>query len=340
MAFTPRFESFGGTAMHKAWYRSGFTLIELLVVIAIIAILIALLVPAVQKVRESAARTQCLNNMKQIGLAMHGYHDVNKALPTGGDKAGGVRYLMGWPPRIAPYLEQDNLRKWIDSLTNNALLVVQPWRLLASPHLGNDPNYTSPYPVFACPASELGSFSPDSYPASPPEINALKQGALHYRANGGSATLGLIQGTWSRDAWYSTSGVIYPKSRVRLSDITDGTSNTILLGETSSAQGRALLSRGWGGIQPWTWGFYNYEEVAPPDPARGWLMIDHKIVTFPIGYAGPFFTNETPFTSAHAGGGVNIFFCDGSGRFVSRGTTLTTLQALATRNGDEIVTLP
>jgi prepilin-type processing-associated H-X9-DG protein len=121
--------------------------------------------------------------------------------------------------------------------------------------------------------------------------------------------------------------------------ITDGTSNTLLFGETSSAVGRPLLSRGWGGIQPWTWGYYNYEPAAPANPMNGWLMIDHKTVTYPIGYAGSFNTNETPFTSNH-GGGVNVAMCDGSVRFLTVSTPLTTLQALATRAGGEVFAQP
>src|SRR3954468_17665149 len=93
--------------------RRGFTLIELLVVIAIIAILIALLVPAVQKVREAAARTQCINNMKQVGLAMHNYHGVKNAFPPA-RLAFATRKIHSALSRLLPYLEQDNLAKTLD----------------------------------------------------------------------------------------------------------------------------------------------------------------------------------------------------------------------------------
>jgi prepilin-type processing-associated H-X9-DG protein len=218
---------------------------------------------------------------------------------------------------------------------------IMPWRVQAAPHNGLSPVFRDPIKIFACPSSELGTLSPDSYKAATiPDITAVDQAALHYRANGGAPTVGLIQGTWSRHAWYTTSGVIYPKSKVKIEAISDGSSNTLMLGETSSAIGRPLLSRGWGGIQPWTWGYYNYENVTnPPNTAAGWLMIDHKALTYPIGYAGSFFTNETPYTSNHGGGGVNVALCDGSVRFLTNSTPLTTLQMLATRSGGEVVTL-
>jgi prepilin-type N-terminal cleavage/methylation domain-containing protein/prepilin-type processing-associated H-X9-DG protein len=320
--------------------RPAFTLVELLVVIAIIGVLVALLLPAVQTARESARRMQCANNLKQIALGMQMHHDTYSKLPTGGDKQSGVRYVIGWPGHIFPFIEQKNLRDQIDGLTTNALYTVQPWRLLAAPHLGDSPMYTSSIKVFYCPSSELGKKSPDSWNTATPDINALNQAALHYRANGGSATSELVQGTWSRHAWYTTSGVIYPNSAVRFANITDGTSNTLLAGETSSAFGRPLFSRSWGSIQPWTWGYYNYASTAtPPDDSIGWLMIDHKAVTYPIGYTGSFFTNETPFTSTHPNG-VNMVFVDGSTRFMTKSIPLTTLQAMATRADGETFVEP
>jgi prepilin-type N-terminal cleavage/methylation domain-containing protein/prepilin-type processing-associated H-X9-DG protein len=320
-------------------YR-GFTLIELLVVIAIIAILIALLVPAVQKVREAAARVQCENNIKQIALGMHMYHDEHKSLPTGGNLKSGVLYALGWVALLMPYIEQQDRLLAIDAMNNNALYTIEPWRNTAAPHNGASPVFTDPIILLTCPVSELGTKSPDAWTNPSPPINAANQAALHYRANGGSSTVGLIQGTYTPPhSWYSTSGVIYPKSQVRMSDITDGTSNTLLLGETSSAVGRnPILS--WGGIQPWTWGYYNYESTQnPPNPTLGWLMLDHKMVAHPIGYTGAFTTNETPFTSNH-NGGVNLALCDGSVRFLTEETPLALLQALATRANADKSDLP
>jgi prepilin-type N-terminal cleavage/methylation domain-containing protein/prepilin-type processing-associated H-X9-DG protein len=319
----------------SARQRGAFTLVELLVVIAIIGVLVALLLPAVQTAREASRRTACGNNIKQIGMGMQMHHDVFGQLPAGGDQNSGVRYVIGWPARIFPFIEQKSLRDQIDGLSNNALLTVMPWRFTVAPHNGDKPMFTDALKVFQCPSSELGKKSPDAWNTANPEINAINQAPLHYRANGGSANSELIQGTHSRHAWFSKSGVIYPKSKVRFADITDGTTNTMLVGETSSAFGRPLFSRSWGSIQPWTWGYYNYAaQVSPPDDNVGWLMIDHKAVTYPIGYTGSFFTNETPFTSVHPGG-VNMVFVDGSTRFMTKQMPLATLQAMATRGDGE-----
>jgi prepilin-type N-terminal cleavage/methylation domain-containing protein len=320
--------------------RRAFTLVELLVVIAIIGVLVALLLPAVQAARESGRRMSCQNNLKQIGLAMQLHNDTYGHLPTGGEYPSGVLYLIGWPGRIFPFLEQKGIRDFIDNSTANGLTTIQPWRIKAAPHNGDKPPYVGSLAVFTCPSTELGKFSPDSYVVSgTPDINAVNQGALHYRANGGASTSEMIQGIWSsssRHNLWSTSGVVHPKSKVKYADVTDGTSNTLLACETSSARGRALLSRGWAGIQPWTWGFYNYENASPASPNNGWLMVDHKVLTYPINYAGSFFTCETPYTSNHPVG-VNSVFCDGSVRFLPQVTPLATLQAMATKGNGETV---
>ena len=104
------------------------------------------------------------------------------------DKNSGVRYVIGWPAHIFPFIEQKNLRDQIDGLANNALLTVMPWRFTAAPHNGDKPMFTSVIKVFQCPSSELGKRSPDAWNTANPDINAVNQAPLHYRANGGSAT--------------------------------------------------------------------------------------------------------------------------------------------------------
>jgi Protein of unknown function (DUF1559) len=206
-------------------------------------VLVGLLLPAVQKVRDAASRMACQNNLKQIALAMHNYHDTHSQLPTGGKRLMG--YLIGWAGFILPHIEEDNRHRETARLHSRGFDAVNPWRTTAA--WGRSGLFTSPIKVYVCPASELGSQSPDAWrdPTQDPSItwsNAIWQGALHYRANGGSPTLGLVQGTHSRHAWWTTSGVIYPTSQTRLTGVTDGTSNTLLLGETSSARGRPLVS--------------------------------------------------------------------------------------------------
>jgi prepilin-type processing-associated H-X9-DG protein len=276
---------------------------------------------------------------------MHIYHDANKHLPTGGETKGGIRYLMGWPARIMPHIDEGNRRAAVDAIVAKAMYVVQPWRLLASPHLGDNALYSDSIPLFRCPSSELGPLSPDAL-APFPECRGNLQAALHYRAVGGRSERpedasipvdkrAFKKGTFSRHAWYTTDGVIYPKSQTNLGEVSDGTSKTLLLGETSSATGRVSPAPSWTGIQPWTWGYYYYGS-----DTEGWLMMDHKAVTYPIGYTGAYFTNEMPFTSSHGGSGAHIAYCDGSVQYFPPETSLDVLQFLATRKNAEPTNVP
>jgi len=316
--------------------RRGFTLIELLVVIAIIAILIGLLLPAVQKVREAAARMSCSNNLKQLGLAMHNYEQTFQALPTGAEAKQG--YFIGWPGRVFPYIEQEAIIKKLATLSGNSdpLMVLMPIRFNNASGYGQDPVFTSPIKTFVCPSSELGGKSPDDPTASGGAIPwfGKEQGALHYRANCGAAGVDAKPGTQNAYAPYVASGVIYPYSKTKLTDITDGTSNTMLFGETSSAKNRKVtLATAWGSIEPWCWGYYSYD---PQGGTAGCLTIDSKFIRYPINYSGSYGVNDMPYTSSHTGGAM-FAFCDGSIRFLKDSTPVNLLQGIATRANGEVV---
>ena len=191
--------------------RRAFTLIELLVVIAIIAILIALLVPAVQKVREAASRTQCANNLKQIGLAFHSHHDQFKAFPTAGNgadparTAGPANYTTqnwGWAYQILPFIEQDNL--WKDT---------------------NDANVkATPVAVYFCP-TRRGLTTFDINP--PVSGSSGRRAAIDYGGNQGTVVNG------ENGLLVKKGSANFPAkiSFVRMIMVTDGTSNTLMVGE-------------------------------------------------------------------------------------------------------------
>lgn len=305
--------------------RRGFTLIELLVVIAIIAILIALLLPAVQQAREAARRSQCKNNMKQLGLAFHNYHDNFTMLPTGYFSNGG--YITGWAARVLPYIDQAPRYNAIGTL--GELTNLMPYRFTTSPHNGDSNLFTDPIPVFVCPSSEIGERALDF--SSSWGGNPGNDASLHYRGNAGSVDVGFVNGSNS-SRHYTTSGVLYPRHTTRFRDITDGLTNTFLLGELSSYIGWSGSKGGWDDIVPWTWATYAY---GSPAGADGYLMIDTKMAQYPIG-SGNHSQYGVGWRSQHVGG-THMLLCDGSVRFLSASMSLDLIKSLATRATGEVV---
>lgn len=319
--------------LRKRWLR-GFTLIELLVVIAIIAILVALLLPAVQQAREAARRSSCKNNLKQLGLAFHNYHDTFGMIPNGGGPpaSGDTSYRMGWAPKIFPYIEQGTRLDAMETFSANPLMRLQPYRIATAPHNGTH-DIWGPIPTLVCPSSPLGERASDHTTSTPDFAHRSSQGALHYRGCTGRWE-DLVDST-TPDRQHSNSGMIYPMSRVRFGNVTDGLSNTILLGETSTTKNypAASLRTGWGGLAPWTFGIFYYNTSGV---GAEWLTIDSKMIRFPINSRVSFSAGATPFTSEHTGG-AQFVLGDGSVRFISENISLDTLKALATRSGGEVI---
>jgi prepilin-type N-terminal cleavage/methylation domain-containing protein/prepilin-type processing-associated H-X9-DG protein len=191
--------------------RGGFTLIELLVVIAIIAILIGLLLPAVQKVREAAARMKCTNNLKQFGLAMHNYHHTREAFPPGyisGVASDGSDTGPGWSwaVHLLPDMEQDNLYRQIN-LTMPVGIAAH-----AAPRI-------TQLPLFRCP-------SDDAQPTFSTVSVIVEVSSSNY--------VGVFGSNEIEDNPGAGNGIFFRNSRIRFADITDGTSNTFAIGERSS----------------------------------------------------------------------------------------------------------
>jgi prepilin-type N-terminal cleavage/methylation domain-containing protein/prepilin-type processing-associated H-X9-DG protein len=298
--------------------RRGFTLIELLVVIAIIGVLIALLLPAVQKVREAANRIKCQNNLKQIGLGLMNHHDTYERFPSGLmvqmvpprdpnepiEPLGGTiswntcphcldrpvpRMWGSWLEWIMPFVEADNVFNQMDRTRRDYYNCSSP----------TSPGATV-IKLYLCPS--------DYVPHAQFQYGEYFFAANSYFGNAGS---------WAWPVNFASvlgfDGVLYYNSSVRIKDITDGTSNTILAGERYSydpdvADGDLAEWRGW------AWTNYNsapdhlcdsrfpinstYAEIR----AAGWTVDQRK----------------TTFGSGHAGNGVNFLRCDGSVRFITR----------------------
>ena len=306
--------------------RRGFTLIELLVVIAIIAVLIGLLLPAVQKVRAAAARIKCQNNLKQIGLACHTYHDANGKLPVGG-QGTWYQYGYGWSfwPYLLPYLEQDALFKKLDF--NSAYV-----GLLSTGSDGNATNRAALngmiVPQLSCP-----SF-PYSQLAAPPWAAPYSWQYLNYVGIMGAVDSPGTRGEYSWSVFqcgglHSSGGAFIVGSAIRFTDVLDGLSNTMFVGEQSKVGAAGALGLMMG---PRT------NPAARDDRIWNLTTVRYKLNEFDQslpgigGGEGP----NTPLQSAHPGG-VGALFGDGSVRFLRESLDLQTLYNLANCNDGKVV---
>ena len=264
--------------------RAAFTLIELLVVIAIIGILIALLLPAVQKIREAAARAQCQNNLKQIGLALHNYHDANGKFPPGWVGNGASPNMSyGWPVFILPYVEQGPLYDRISPTT----------RTLGTVFKQDVPALQLSDKTYLCPSDSgtQGSLNDNRPFTKAVSGQTIFIARSNYPGNAGD---------------YNFPGVLYQDSAVKITDISDGTSNTLLVGERDSGdvvngtvRGRyAALIAGWSSTE---------SSVANNSSSVvGWTYYQPM-----TGVNGTLTTPSSAFGSRHTGV-MNLLFCDGS----------------------------
>jgi prepilin-type N-terminal cleavage/methylation domain-containing protein/prepilin-type processing-associated H-X9-DG protein len=292
--------------------RSGFTLIELLVVIAIIAVLIGLLLPAVQKVREAANRMSCTNNLKQLCLGMHNYHDAYGTFPPSARTrdSQGRPNLQGWGPFILPFIEQQNLY--------NLYRWDQDWF-----RLENRPVITTPLKTMQCPSAPPGRVDSGTT-MSVAWTAAAGDYVPTTRIAQGAIDAGLVPPT------ADINGIMVTNTTPRIADVRDGTSNTILLVEDA------------GRPQRWE----RRQQVPGRVPGAGWADRDNLIAPTgsregPSGWVrlGPCAVNCMNQDEVYAfhSGGANVGFADGHVQFLRDSTSLPILAALITRAAGEIV---
>lgn len=308
----------------RSMVKRGFTLIELLVVIAIIAILIALLLPAVQQAREAARRTQCKNNLKQIGLAIHNYHDVFNTFPPGfvskfpptGSANSVERGMYSWGTSILPQLELNNIYTALNvgnTLLDQNLATAAGLQILQTP-----------LPAFRCPSDTGPALNNFNDATSDNAAANANQYVGHVTSNGTDriaiATSNYVMAANSSDsttpmvyaAQYGPPlGVGFINSKINFRDITDGTSNTILVGERAWKFNNLTIGAGN------ALGFSSETNLA------GSNMRTAALAALAIGYDGINYsaTNRVHqrrgFNSNHTGG-AQFTLCDGSVRFISQ----------------------
>lgn len=286
--------------------RHGFSLLELLVAIFVIAVLMALLVPAVQRVRDAAARSQCANNLRQLGLGLHGFQGVHKVFPPGVSYRDGddVYPFMNWHARILPFVEQEGL--WnitVAAYAKDRVFWNNP------PHVG----FATVVATYGCPA----------------DSRTLAVGNARKMSVALSSYLG-VEGTNQ----FRKDGMLFLDSRVRIVDVSDGTSTTLFVGERppSADQGFGWWYAGWGQNKDGS-----ADGVLGVREMKFGSFIPASCPPGPYSYGPGAFNNQCDtlhFWSPHFGGGAHFLFVDGSAHFVSYDAA-SLMPAMATRAGGD-----
>lgn len=295
--------------------NAGFTLIELLVVIAIIGILVALLLPAVQQARAAARRTHCRNNLKQIGLAIHNYHDVHRRFPPGNTndvEQGGwiadplARHIHSWESMILPFIEASPLYESID-YDVSAL------------HPNNLPAASTVIPAYRCPSYTGPEYSTDeNYTRFAPNYAISNYVAM------GASDVGHIYG--QNTGLFQPDGTIYPLSGTRAAEVSDGLSNTVVIVETREEKMAVWIDGGTAAVVA-----LRYDPGNSPTYAGTEIALNYS----------PYFDYSDPYaqwgpSSRHTGGAFHLLG-DGSVQFISENIDAGVYVALSTRAGREAI---
>jgi len=313
------------TAPSRRRLSSAFTLIELLVVVAIIAILIALLLPAVQAPREAAKRIQCTNQLKQLALAVHNYESAYKRFPPGSITEGlccGTKSLTTWTISILPYLEQQsvydryNFRKFNEDAENKTVREMY-------------------MPAYVCPSDRNVNRleKPESGPGAGLDYMPGSYRAVSGRMN--PATNGYMDNSEGKDVPFHWRGLLHHVGTPNFtaekhSNIIDGTSNTIMIGEYTTLTYNTRRTF-------WAYSYTSYNQSSISLESRT-INTDYQkcIDTAGANGANPC---KRSFGSLHKGSGLNYALCDGSVRWVTYNIDLNLLSGLATIAGKEVVSL-